>query len=91
MLKKPLEMEIQVQKLSQARRLVRALDKMLSSTSVSTIVAPRAKAGSSDLASRAVSQWRHSVQQTKLFVKETAYDLGLGDYMTERRLPWGLT
>ncbi|KAE9330938.1 hypothetical protein PF001_g75 [Phytophthora fragariae] len=92
-LKQPLEMETQLQKISQARCILRTLDLMYStlpSNSVTATVPTRATTSSSDLASRAVDQLRHSVQQTKLFVKETAHDLGLGDYTTERRLPWSL-
>ncbi|EEY68378.1 uncharacterized protein PITG_04834 [Phytophthora infestans T30-4] len=41
-----------------------------------------------DLKARAMDTLQLTLQQTKSLVKDTAHELGLGHYVTERRLPW---
>ncbi|KAI9994896.1 hypothetical protein PInf_011736 [Phytophthora infestans] len=89
LLSTPADMELQLQKIVKVQRFV-ARTKLQSSTSRSVTLLSSSNESQSfdDLKARAMDTLQLTLQQTKSLVKDTAHELGLGHYVTERRLPW---
>ncbi|GMF34161.1 unnamed protein product [Phytophthora fragariaefolia] len=87
-----LEMEIQLQKIANARRILGTIDMTHRTLPSDSVSATPTKAVSNDPKVRGDVTSRATIEQlrqsAKSFVKETAKELGLGEYMIERRPPW---
>ncbi|KAG6964766.1 hypothetical protein JG688_00007554 [Phytophthora aleatoria] len=90
LLSTPIDMELQLQKIAKVQMFdaMTMLQSSLSSRSVTLLPSSSEFQSLGNLKSRAMDTLQLTLQQTKAFMKDTAHELGLGHYVTERRLPW---
>ncbi|KAG6963087.1 hypothetical protein JG687_00006761 [Phytophthora cactorum] len=90
LLSTPIDMELQLQKIAKVQMFdaITMLQSSLSSRSVTLLPSSSEFQSLGNLKSRAMDTLQLTLQQTKAFMKDTAHELGLGHYVTERRLPW---